>query len=394
MKKLLVLFSFFLIATGVYAVDFVPYKKVSNFLDNSGENENLFEYKSTSYNCLLGSLGSNIWDRCIAINGEIKNPTENYQLCIDALEDASMCINSAGSSVKFKDRLDPLLIKFLEEFIFERYKKLLLDTNKFGTNYEMKPSLAFGVFLNSMGGSVDEALEIGKLIRKYQLWTEVAQGDECLSSCFIVFMSGVTRSMSRNFYRNFELREEYQMSVENVPVGVHRMFYESEAFSELSADEASIIYRKKSREIDSYLKNVGTPDYFIDKMNNTPSDKMFILTRSVIAEAVIDKNLNISDLNFDKVFYDRMKGSDIQLIDFLFQEQVRAIYPDYINNLSFTYQHYDSVLRKVYGQEYWKKPLFIGNEDLSALSEEDCLINAYNEDYFVLDICKKYLEDD
>ena len=79
MKKLLVFFSFFLISTGVYAVDFFPYKKVVNFPDSSEENENLIEYKFYSYDCSLGSSDSNIWDYCIAINGEIKNQTENYQ---------------------------------------------------------------------------------------------------------------------------------------------------------------------------------------------------------------------------------------------------------------------------------------------------------------------------
>ena len=132
-------------------------------------------------------------------------------------------------------------------------------------------------------------------------------------------------------------------------------------------------------------------------MNNTSSDKMFILTNSVILEAITDKNLNFYDLLYDQVFYDRLKGSGIDLGDFIFQEQIRAIYPDYINNLRFTLQHYDSMLRKVYGQEYWKKPLFIGDKDLSALSEEDCIINANIADdksYFALDICEKYLGDD
>ena len=391
MKKLIL---FFLISSGVYAVDFFPYEKVVTYSDNSGENKSLYEYKSSAYSCNPESASPNQWSYCIAINGEIKKPTKDYQDCIDVLGDDSICDYSAGSSIKFKDKLDPLLIRYLEEFIFERFRTLLLNTSIYVSNNEMKRLPPFQVFLNSPGGSVDEALEIGKLIRKYQLATNVAQGDECLSSCFLLFMSGVSRSMSENFYRNIELREEYQVSTENVPVGIHRMFYESKDFSELSADEASVMYREKNSEIESYLKNVGTPDYFIDKMNNTPSDKMFILTRSVILEAMIDKNLNINDLYNDRVFYDRLKGADIEFRDFIFQEQVRAIYRDYINNLRSYFKHYDSMLRKVYGQEYWKKPLFIGDEDLSALSKEDCIINSFDESHFVLDYCKKYLKDD
>lgn len=394
MKKLLVFFSFFLISTSVYAVDFLPNKKVITLVDNSGENKSLFEFKSLAINCSPESADINQWSYCIAINGEIKKPTKDYQGCIDALGDDSICNYSAGSSIKFEDKLEPLLIQYLEEFIFERYRKLLLDTSSLVSNYEMKRLPPLKVFLNSPGGSVDEALEIGKLIRKYQLATNVAQGDECLSSCFLLFMSGVSRSMSDNFYRNMDLRVGHQVSVEHVPVGIHRMFYESKDFSELSADEASVMYREKYREIESYLKNVGTPNYFIDKMNNTPSDKMFILTESELAKAVVDKNLNINDLYNDQVFYDRLKGSDMEWGDFIFQEQVRAIYPDYINNLRFYFKNYDSMLRKVYGQEYWKKPLFIGDEDLSALSEEDCIFNSFDESHFVLDYCKKYLEDD
>lgn len=55
-------------------------------------------------------------------------------------------------------------------------------------------NLAHSIELNSVGGSLHEAIAIALVIRKNILSTKVAAGNTCVSACFIAFVSGVTKS--------------------------------------------------------------------------------------------------------------------------------------------------------------------------------------------------------
>lgn len=397
MKKLL-FFVYFGI-TVVSAETFYPITKIVDAAIKSELKENLYEIKHFSYECNLDpdiTEGRN--QNCMAINGEIELKKDTYEGCIEALTGSSreLCNRQAGSAIRFKEGLEKIITPYMERYLNLRYRNLWADTHpdykKYNLYADLKPIYDIRVFLNSKGGSVDEALEIGKMIRKYQLGTVVAQGDECLSSCFILFMSGITRSISSNYFQDFGSVSKYDVSKEYVPIGVHRMYYESKAFSEISAEEANVIYRKKQNEIELYLRNVGTPDYLINKMKNTSSDDMYILTRSETLNAMGNSELNIADLYNDNVFMDRLKGSEMEYGDFIFQEQFKAIYPDYINSISSLYKLYDSILKKAYGEDYWRKPLEISEPDLSGITEDDCYALSFDPLY-VLDVCNKYLKE-
>lgn len=393
MKKLLFLLYFGI--TVVSAETFYPFTKIIDVSIKSELKKNLYEIKHLSYQCnvepdFFGGINEN----CIAMNGEIELKKDRYEECIENLTGSSrkICNGLAGSAFRFKEGLEKIITPYMEEYLFLRYRNLWADTHpdykEFDLYNDPKPIHGIRVFLNSKGGSVDEALEIGKMIRKYQLQTYVAQGDECLSSCFILLMSGITRSISSNYVQDFGSASKYDVSKEYVPIGVHRMYYETKAFSEISAEEANVIYRKKQNEIELYLRNVGTPDYLINKMNNTSSDDMYILTRSETLDAMGNSDLNIYDLYNDNVFMDRLKGSEMEFGDFLFQEQFKAIYPDYINSLSSLHKLYDSILKKAYGEDYWKKPLETSEPDLSGITQDDCFALSFDPEY-VLDVCNK-----
>jgi hypothetical protein len=47
-----------------------------------------------------------------------------------------------------------------------------------------------GICLNSQGGAYLEAIAISNLVRNQGIFTVVADGDECMSACAIVFMGG------------------------------------------------------------------------------------------------------------------------------------------------------------------------------------------------------------
>ena len=396
MKKLLFLVYFG--TTFVSAESFYPFTKIIDVEIKSELKENLYEIQHLSYQCNLDPNIEGLNQNCIVINGEIELKKDMYEECIADLTESSrkFCDGLAGSAIRFKEGLEKIITPYMERYLNLRYRKLWADTHptykEYGLYNNLKPIYDITVFLNSKGGSVDEALEIGKIIRKYQLNTFLAQGDECLSSCFILFMSGVSRAISSNYFQDFGSASKYNVYEEYVPIGVHRMYYETKAFSEISADEANVIYRKKQNEIELYLRNVGTPDYLISKMKNTSSDDMYILTRSETLNAMGNSELNISDLYNDNVFMDRLKGSEMEYGDFIFQEQFKAIYPDYINSISSLYRLYDSILKKAYGEDYWRKPLETSGADLSGITEDDCYALSFDPDY-VLDVCNKYLKE-
>lgn len=54
------------------------------------------------------------------------------------------------------------------------------------------------VFLNSAGGSIDAAIEIGRVIRLKGMSTVVAQDDYCVSACGLIWLAGERRFLTPN----------------------------------------------------------------------------------------------------------------------------------------------------------------------------------------------------
>jgi hypothetical protein len=63
----------------------------------------------------------------------------------------------------------------------------------FAEEIDKRGSYVTTVVLHSPGGSVSDALEMGRLIRKKKFATEVQAGQYCASSCPLVFAGGVER---------------------------------------------------------------------------------------------------------------------------------------------------------------------------------------------------------
>jgi hypothetical protein len=61
---------------------------------------------------------------------------------------------------------------------------------------ELESAGVFDVWLDSKGGYVSAAIKIGKLIRKYDGITIVAENRKCYSSCALMFIAGVRRVIS------------------------------------------------------------------------------------------------------------------------------------------------------------------------------------------------------
>src|SRR5437868_3638133 len=113
------------------------------------------------------------------------------------------------------------------------------------------------VVLNSPGGSVTDALAMGRLIREKKIATEVEAGKYCASSCPLVFAGGIERRAG-----------------DKAAIGVHQVA----AISSTSAaprDEMDVAQRISAR-CQRYLGDMGISLQVWVHAMETPHDKLFV----------------------------------------------------------------------------------------------------------------------
>jgi len=114
------------------------------------------------------------------------------------------------------------------------------------------------VVLDSPGGSVADALAIGRLIRARKFATEIEPGKYCASSCPLVFAGGVERRVGTR-----------------AVVGVHQVAAMKSASAAPPRDEMSL-GQSISARCQRYLLEMGiNPQVWIRAME-TPHDRLFI----------------------------------------------------------------------------------------------------------------------
>ena len=114
------------------------------------------------------------------------------------------------------------------------------------------------VVLNSPGGSVTDALAMGRLIRERRFATEVEAGRYCVSSCPLVFAGGVDRRAG-----------------EKATIGVHQMTAMRSAANGPPRDEMSVAQNISAR-CQRYLGDMGVSLQVWVHAMETPHDKLFI----------------------------------------------------------------------------------------------------------------------
>jgi hypothetical protein len=125
------------------------------------------------------------------------------------------------------------------------------------------------VVLNSPGGSVGDALAMGRLIRDKKFATEVAAGKYCASSCPLVFFGGVERRAG-----------------DKAAIGVHQVFAAKTAEAIAPRDEMSDAQRISAR-CQRYLGEMGINLQVWVHAMETPKDRLFVFKPDEL------KNLNI-----------------------------------------------------------------------------------------------------
>ncbi|SMQ86120.1 hypothetical protein SAMN06295905_3419 [Devosia lucknowensis] len=121
------------------------------------------------------------------------------------------------------------------------------------------------VLLDSPGGSVNDALEIGRLILEKGLSTEVRDGGLCASSCPIIFASGTERIAGRD-----------------AAIGVHQIYAAALSASPIDALSVAGVAMSDAQnvtaEITRHLGEAGVdPALWIHALE-TPPDRLYYFT--------------------------------------------------------------------------------------------------------------------
>jgi hypothetical protein len=120
------------------------------------------------------------------------------------------------------------------------------------------------VLLNSLGGDLNAAMEMGRILRKHFSWTMVASGAECSSSCILLLAGGATRHAYGDTLR----------------LGIHRHRYDANTFSRLSPTAAKEKYDQQLVMIRDYLGQMGISDALFIEMSQISSGSIKYLSRA------------------------------------------------------------------------------------------------------------------
>lgn len=130
------------------------------------------------------------------------------------------------------------------------------------------------VSLHSPGGSVWDALQIGRAIRTAELSTLISAGDSCFSACPYVLAGGAQRDVSRRAF-----------------VGVHQHYFGENTY--LPAFLLVSDIQAGQGEVMTYLDEMGIDLLLMSKAMMTPPDDVYILvpdelTGFALATTLID----------------------------------------------------------------------------------------------------------
>lgn len=173
-------------------------------------------------------------------------PTERIQIDEETLNAPLRIELAADGVLKFTGRIDPGATKRVVEQLSAQAEYVKT------------------VELNSPGGSVRDALEIGSFFRQAGFDTKVPAGGYCASSCPLVFASGAARIAS-----------------ETATIGVHQIYG---ATSDISAPQAMSDAQVTTAEITRHLNEMGVDSKLWLHALDTPPQKLYYFTNQELKD--------------------------------------------------------------------------------------------------------------
>jgi len=143
------------------------------------------------------------------------------------------------------------LVKLKSIFEFPARRRIFIPDFK-------PPTEIFELQLNSLGGSLDEAMEIGRWVRKNKIHVTMPQNSECFSACVYIFAAGVSK-VSHSFWGQ--------------KIGIHRPY-----FSQLPKEGVQVAMKRALADSKAYFSEMNIPEHLADAMFSISPDKVEILT--------------------------------------------------------------------------------------------------------------------
>jgi hypothetical protein len=160
------------------------------------------------------------------------------------------------------------------------------DADKFISVLKLMPYSPLSVILRSPGGSITDALAIGRLVRRLLIPTEAPEQFEngvatcpeattfpgrsdscyCASACVLIWAAGVPRNIAY--------------------ILLHRPYLDPTVNARLSLEESQEAEASLRNQVIQYLKDMSVPEKYATDMLSTPSDQTLFINRIQMRDRV------------------------------------------------------------------------------------------------------------
>jgi ATP-dependent protease ClpP protease subunit len=117
--------------------------------------------------------------------------------------------------------------------------------------------------INSLGGSVPAAMEIGRMFRNEGAYLILDDGHVCISACVLILAGAVDRLIS-----------------EKAKVGIHRPYLSTTPEQPITADQVRNSYQAMLKDMRAYLHEMNVAERLADDMLATEPERVHILTQT------------------------------------------------------------------------------------------------------------------
>ncbi len=147
------------------------------------------------------------------------------------------------------------------------------------------------VWLASYGGDIDAAMELGRLLRKWGVFTLIGKDDQCLSACVFAFMGGERRSVAGQ-------------------LGIHRPFF---PFTQDTPDRQAR-FRQLEKTLKGFIEELDFPTSLYEAVMLVPPESMQILAPADLKRFYLE---GISPSTEDMIDAASARRLDISMIEYL-----------------------------------------------------------------------------
>ena len=140
------------------------------------------------------------------------------------------------------------------------------------------------ISLDSPGGDVLAAIELGQEIKKQWTATAVADDGQCFGACVLVLAAGVRRTAAPN------------------RVGLQRLPFDQHQVASISRDRAKPKQIMSAKRVEMYLAQMGMPKKLFQEMMRQPPDKVLLLDARRLKDLGLD--------GIDRAYEDWLRTKD------------------------------------------------------------------------------------